>query len=80
MNIDGETLQIRSGSEVSNTPWKLEGEKYYAELEGISVFYYTEEYCISVYVDENTTGKERWFTVSGTKNGKEISYKFRQKK
>ena len=80
MDIDGETLQISSGNDVSKAPWDLGDGQYYAELEGITVFYFSDEHYIYIVVEENTTGRDRWFTVSGTKNGNEFSYKFRQKK
>ena len=80
MDIDAETLQIRSENDVSEAPRNLGDGQYYAELEGITVFYYTEEHSFYLIVDKNNTGKERRFSVSGTKNGKEVSFNFRQRK
>lgn len=83
MEIDGNTLKIRSGNECSGTPWwqdkGTDDESFYVELDWAYAYYHPARQSFHVYVGKNATGHERYFTVSGSLNGKEISYTFRQK-
>ena len=82
--IDGVTLKIQSGNEISQNVLlsykNTDDEQYLAELDWVHAYYYTRQHFLLVFLSENTTGHERYFTVSGSLNGKETSYSFRQKK
>ena len=80
MDIDGETLKIRSENESVLEARKMDDTEYCVILDWVLVFYHADEHYLAISVDENNTGRERWFTVSGTKNGKEVSFNFRQRK
>ena len=80
MDIDGETLKIQSENESFLEARKINETEYCVMLDWVVAFYRTDEHYLAISVDENTTGRERWFTVSGTKNGKEVSFNFRQRK
>lgn len=84
IEIDGNTLKIQSGSECSDTPWRqdegTENESFYVALNWAYAYYHPARKSFHVYVSENTTGHDRYFTVSGSLNGKETSFTFRQHK
>ena len=84
LEIDGETLTVRSGDESSNKVFlsypNTADEQYSAGLDWVHAYYYTNQHNLLIFVHENTTGHERYFTVSGSLNGKETSFTFRQNK
>lgn len=84
MEIDSETLKIQSGDECSGavlvSQENTDDEHYQTGLDWVDAFYYSKQHYVIVFLNENTTGHERYFTVSGSLNGKETSYSFRQKK
>ena len=84
MEIDGNTLKIQSGSKCSDTPWwqdkGRDDESFYVELEWVYAYYLPTNHLLYIYVGENTTGHVRYFTVSGSLNGKETSFTYRQNK
>lgn len=84
MEIDSETLKIQSGEECSGavlvSQENTDEEHYSTGLDWVHAYYHSKQHYLLVFLSENTTGHVRYFTVSGSLNGKETSFTFRQNK
>ena len=79
-DIEGASLKIQSGDAVGIATEVSEGE-FYAELgrEWAYVYYYPDTQMLHLYIGKNTTGRARWFVVSGTHDGQVVSFTYKQK-